>query len=145
LEASNDAIFERAKFLARHSDRDDLRSIVLLVMYDLGLPLHYTGFDYMKNLLPIALRDPSQIVIKELFLKVGILYIPPVGYFLMEKSIRSMILKAWSDKQMEKWRCYFPEYMLQGRKPPSNLEFIAALVYFLEMWQGCCKEEAYAG
>lgn len=145
MESNNDAILERAKFLAKSTDRDEIQGMTLLIMYDLGVPLNYSGFGYLKYAIPVAFRSPSQIVAKEIYLAVAEYYTPRVELSTMESAIRDAIDKAWEDRHNNKWHYYFPHHILQRSKAPSNVEFIAAIVYFLEMWQGCCKEGAYEG
>lgn len=142
--SENDIIWKRAQFLAQRSQITELRSMTLLIMYDLAMPLNCAGFDYIKNVVPLALIRPSQIVLKELFLEVGAHYDPKVGYSIMDTAVRDVIRMSWNGVRRERWNYYFPSYMLQRNKPPSNAEFIAGMVYFLEMWQGCCKEVNHA-
>lgn len=141
----NDAIWKRAKFLAKNFSRDELQSMTLLILYDLGMPLNYSGFGYLKDAIPVAFESPSQIVAKEIYLSVAERYVPRVDPSTVESAIRDTVERAWEDRHNSKWRYYFPDHMLQRSKAPSNVEFIAAIVYFLEMWQGCCKEGVYAG
>lgn len=143
MESKNDAIWQRAKFLANHSEPGEFQSITLLILYDLGIPVRYSGFRYLKQVIPLAFQKPSQIFVKELLEEVGACYSPKVEYAAMETAIREAIRAAWRNRTDKKWKCYFPDQILQKRKQPSNGEFIAALVYFLEMWQGCCKEGSY--
>lgn len=145
MERMNDDIWQRAKFLAQHSERSELRSITLLIMYDLGIPVNYSGFDYLKHVIPLAVNRSSQIVVRELFEEVGTYYTPVVEYWAMDSSVRDALKMAWNARDLYKWSCYFPDYMLRRKKSPSNLEFITAVAYFLEMWQGCCKEGEYVG
>lgn len=144
MHSNNDAIWRRAKFLARHADRNEIQSVTLLILYDLEMPLNYSGFDYLKNVIPMAVNRPSQIVIKELFQEVGGQYTPYVEYGTMDRAIHDVITRAWEHSQRSRWNRYFPDYMLDHEKPPTNAEFIAAITYFLEMWQDCCKEGSYA-
>lgn len=144
MESENDIIWRRAQFLAHRSAGNELHSITLLIMYDLAVPLNCEGFDYLKTAILLALKRPSQIVMKELFLEVGEHYEPKVSYRVMDTAIRSAIRKSWKRDRRVRWNYYFPSYMLQNGKPPSNAEFIAGIVYFLEMWQGCCKGVNYA-
>lgn len=144
MQSKNDAIWRRAKFLAQRSDREEIQSITLLIMYDLEMPLNCSGFDYLKNVIPVAVKKPSQIVVKELFQEVGEQYSPKVEYYSMDRAIHDVIEKAWVNNRRNRWKCYFPDYILENDKAPTNAEFIAGLTYFLEMWQNCCKEGHYA-
>lgn len=145
MQSSNDAIWQRAKFLARNFDKDEIQSLTLVILYDLGMPLNYSGFNYLKYAIPVAFNSPTQIVAKEIYQTVSAFYTPQVETSTLESAIRDAIEKAWADRENNRWWCYFPDHILQRGKAPSNVEFIAAIVYFLEMCQGCCKEGVYAG
>lgn len=145
METENDVIWDRARFLARRFQKDEIPSMTLLILYDLGMPLNYVGFGYLMQVLPEALKRPSQIVAKEVYLAVAKLYTPELDITIIDSAIRDAIEKAWENRCDRIWHYYFPDHLLQRRKPPSNLEFIAGIVYFLEMCKGCCKEVQYAG
>ena len=145
MDGVNDLILIRAKFMARHLNEQNVRSATLLILYDLRVPLNYVGFDYILKGIPEALESSSQIMAGEIYGLIGSQYIPKVEAKNIEVAIRDAIRAAWNSGADGRWENYFPEYMLRRRKPPSNLEFIAAIVYFLMLWQDCCvKEVNYA-
>lgn len=145
MDGVNDLILIRAKFMARHLNEQNVRSATLLILYDLRVPLNYVGFDYILKGIPEALESSSQIMASEIYGLIGSQYIPKVEAKNIEVAIRDAIRAAWNSGADGRWENYFPEYMLRRRKPPSNLEFIAAIVYFLMLWQDCCvKEVNYA-
>lgn len=143
MNSANDLIIKRAKFMARHLQPQNVRGATLIVMYDLRIPLNYDGFGYLLRGIPEAFACTSQIVANEIYQSVGNQYIPKVEKENMEIAIRDAIRAAWNNRIDERWGNYFPEYMLTRRKPPSNLEFISAIVYFLMLWQDCCVKEAH--
>ena len=67
MESENDIIRDRAKFLAKGSKPSELPCIALLILFDLRLPLNYLGFAYLKQILPIASKEPTEIVLKEIY------------------------------------------------------------------------------
>lgn len=142
MDSANDPILSRAKFMADHLNPQNVRSATIMVLYDLRIPVNYDGFDYLRRSIPKALEQTSQIVANEIYEIVGSQYIPKVERKNMEIAIRDAIKAAWKNRMDGIWNYYFPEYMICRRKPPSNLEFISAIVYFLMLWQDCCVEEA---
>ena len=141
MEIDKDPILERADYMAKKLRSHQVKSVVLMILYDLQIPLNFDGFGYMKNALVIAYRNPTQIVVSEIFEKVGEEYIPKAVVRNIDTAIRDAIKKAWKNRNPNKWRQYLPEELLDGRTPPSNSELISALVYFLELWQDCYEEE----
>lgn len=142
MESANDPIFQRAQLLADSLDRHKIVSVTLIILYDLRIPLDSHGFGYLKQAIPIAHQNPSQIVASEIYTKVGENYSPEVSNQNMDAAIRDAIRKAWKSRMDDHWSRYLPDYIVEQRKPPSNLEFISAIVYFLEMWQDCYEKEA---
>lgn len=142
MESANDPIMIRAKFLAKHLDKHNVQSVTLMILYDLRIPLNYDGFDYLTLVIPEAFSRCSQIVAGEIYDAVGNHYDPKVDSKNMEAAIRDAIHAAWKIRLNDRWCCYFPEYMIQRRKTPTNVEFLAAIVYFIRLWQDCCSKEA---
>jgi len=137
-----DPIFARAEFLANNMKRQNVQSVILLILYDLRIPVNCDGFGYLKHAIWIASRGTTQIVEAEIFDEVGNLYSPKVSFRNMDTAVHAAIQKAWKTRIDNRWERYLPEYLLERRKPPSNLEFICAIVYFLEFWQDCYEKEA---
>ena len=142
MESENDPIMIRAKFLAKHLNKHNIQSVTLMIMYDLRVPLNYAGFDYLVMAIPEALRCSSQIVAGEVYDAVGNRCVPRVECRNMEAAIRDAIKAAWKKKLDDRWCRYFPDYIIERRKAPSNLEFLSAIVHFIKMWQDCCVKEA---
>lgn len=143
MNSTNEAILIRANFMAEHLDERSVRGATLFILNDLCIPVNYNGFDYLRRGIPKALECTTQIVANEIYEIVGSQYIPKVERQNMEFAIRDAIRAAWKNRTDGRWSYYFPDYMVKRRKPPSNLEFISAIVYFLMLWQDCCvKEEA---
>lgn len=135
-------IFARAEFLAENMKRQNVPSVILLILYDLRIPVNYDGFGYLKHAILIASQTTTQIVEAEVFEAVGNLYSPKVSFHSMDTAVHTAIQKAWKARVDNRWERYLPEYLVERRKPPSNLEFICAIVYFLEFWQDCYEKEA---
>lgn len=142
MESANDPILLRAKFLAQHLDRHNIRSVILMILYDLRIPLNYAGFDYLTDVIPEACGRSPQLFAGEIYEAVGSRYSPKTAPRNMEVAIRDAIQAAWKVRQIDRWCRYFPEYMLQRRKAPTNLEFLSAVVQFIKLWQDCCEKEA---
>lgn len=141
MENANDPIFARAQFLADSLQRNRVHSVTLMILYDLRIPLNSHGFGYLKEAIPVALQNPSQIVASEIYTAVGEDAFPGTSNQNMDAAIRDAIRKAWKARSDDRWGKYLPDYILERKKPPSNLEFISAIVYFLEMWQDCYEKE----
>ena len=142
MSGTNDVIYVRAKEMARTLDKHSISSAVKLILMDLGFPIHLDGFSYLRLVIPLAYHTPSQIVVSELFDKVGQMYVPEAERKNMVSAVEISIRSAWKARDLEVWRLYFPRYITSRRKDPSILEVISMLVYFLELWQDCYEKEA---
>lgn len=145
MDGAKDPIQAHAEFLADSTRVPNVPNMVLLILYDLRVPIHCAGFRYLKDVIPVALHNPSYIVETELFSEVGSRYIPRVSVKSINNSVHEVVHKAWCERTYDRWRKYMPEYILERQKTPSNMEFIACIVYFLEFWQNCYEKEAGYG
>lgn len=139
MRSPNDKIRHRAEFLARRCDGHEVRSVIITMLYDMEIPLNNCGFSYLKDAVEVAFSRRSVVVVKEIFDEVGEMYVPSVEYSAMDSGIRGVVQKAWYNRKNDRWDYYFPEYILSRKHPPSNAEVLTAMVYFLDMWQSCCK------
>lgn len=144
MKSTNDKIRNRAEFLSRRCQGHEVRSVVITMLYDMELPLNSCGFSYLKNAVMVASSRPSLIVMKEIYEEVGKLYAPCADHSAIDSGIRDAVRIAWCNRRNDRWSYYFPESIMSREKPPSNAEIIAAMVYFVEMWQGNCKGVCYA-
>lgn len=142
MECANDPIMIRAKFLAQHLNKHNIQSVTLMILYDLRIPLSYDGFDYLTVAIPEAFGRSSQIVAGEIYDAAGNRYIPKVECRNMEAAIRDAIRAAWKVRIDDRWGRYFPEYIVERRKAPTNVEFLVGVVHFMKLWQDCCEKEA---
>lgn len=142
MHGTNDGIYERAKEMARILDKHSVSSAVKLILMDLGFPVHVGGFSYLRLAIPLSYKTPSQVVVTELFDKVGAMYVPEAERKNMLSAVDESIKFAWKHRDADIWRMYFPKYIMVRRKDPSILEVICMLVYFLELWQDCYEKEA---
>lgn len=142
MSGTNEEIYKRAREMARTLDKHSVSSAAKLVLMDLGFPVHLDGFSYLRLTIPLAFQTPSQIVVSELFDKIGPTYVPSVERKTIISAVEIAIKSAWKSRDTEIWRMYFPRYMMLRRKAPSILEVVTMLVYFLELWQDCYEKEA---
>ena len=77
------------------------------------------------------------------YLAVGMLTDPITGEKQVEQAIRSAIKKAWKNRDDLIWQCYFPLGSAGRTECPSNRDFLFAVVDFVELWEGFCKEVNY--
>ena len=139
---TKDPILERAEFMAENMKVHNVCNAILLILYDLRVPIKSDGFKYLRYALLIGFQNPDDIVETEIFDAVGEIYSRKVSFRSIDGAIRESIKKAWNQRTDDRWGRYFPEYITERRSQPTNLEFISAIVYFLEFWKNCYEEEA---
>lgn len=103
MEGGKDPIQAHAEFLAENMEIPNVPNMVLLILYDLRIPVNCAGFRFLKDVLPAAFRNPSQIVESELFDCVGSQYLPEVSIRNMDFAIRDVLKKAWKDHNNVIW------------------------------------------
>ena len=101
------------------------RSTVSNTLLRLGIPTKLRGYACLREALLEAMRDPSQPVTKELYPAVAA--VCGGNGVQVERSIRSAINAAWSHRDEQLWRLYFPPGP-DGTVPrPTNAAFISRL------------------
>lgn len=95
------------------------------LLLTLGIPTKLRGYACLREALLEAMRDPSQPVTKELYPAVAA--VCGGNGVQVERSIRSAINAAWSHRDEQLWRLYFPPGP-DGTVPrPTNAAFISRL------------------
>lgn len=142
MEQAKEPILQQAETFAQMLPKHSVLSAVQTILYDLRIPVKYQGFRYLKCVLLIAMENPVQIELSEIYAKAGRQFSPVVKYNNMDNAIRDALQKPWLSRSNETRGKYIPQYMLEEEKQPSNLDFISVIVYFLEMWQDLYEKEA---
>lgn len=132
-----------AILLARHLSRCGPQYIVVAVLLELGVPAHCAGYTYLKHAILLFHDNPAAILSKGIYPAVGQLFSPQVSQLQVEQAIRKAVDEAWKNREPSVWSIYFPSATDAATKKPTNAEFIAQIAYFVELWEGCCKEVAY--
>lgn len=129
-----------AKFLAKHLHSCGSQYIIHIALKEIGIPSSRDGFQFAKNAVGILCRNPTNTLLKGVYLAVGMLRDPSAGEKQVEQAIRFSVKDAWKNRTEEIWAYYFP---VGSRVCPSNRDFLMAIVDFVELWKGCCEEVSY--
>lgn len=109
--------------------RRDLRMAAAELLLALGISAGSKGYQYLREAIPRYVRDPQQMLTKELYPAIAKAYgasLPQV-----ERAMRTAIERAWKNRDEQLWLRYFPN---RGGNPekPSNWTFISRLAALLE-------------
>ena len=102
----------------------DHRSIVSNLLLQLGIPTKLKGYALLRESILEMSREPSQSITKELYPAVSA--ICDATPMQIERSIRSAIATAWSNRDENIWRLYFSN-STSAIPRPSNGAFITRL------------------
>lgn len=103
----------------------DPHTAVTNMLLDLGFPTKLRGFDFLREAALETLRNPGQLMTKELYPKVA--KICGGNAQQVERSIRSAIAAAWTHRDEQVWRMYFPSKGQGLLEKPTNSEMISCL------------------
>ena len=103
----------------------DPQTAVTNMMLDLGIPTKLRGFAFLREAALETLRNPGQLMTKELYPKVA--KICDGSAQQVERSIRSAIAAAWAHRDEQLWRMYFPPNGKGLLEKPTNSEIISCL------------------
>ena len=127
------------QFLGRRFGKDDIKSVILLILIDLRIPSGRDGSYYLRRLIERNCLDPSMNCMKDLYQAVA----PGVSYSSMEQLLRGVISSGWNNGSAEKWNLYFPADENGKRRKPSNAQFVTEIARIVELWQGASEEVSY--
>jgi len=105
--------------------RPDPGVMISNVLMSLGVATHISGYQYLREAIPLFAENPRQAITKELY--------PAVGKRCnasgdqVERSMRTAIEGAWSRRDELIWKLYFTPLPDGSIRKPSNSEFISRL------------------
>lgn len=103
----------------------DPETQVTNMLLSLNIPTKRRGFACLREAVLEAMRDPAQLVTKELYPKVARLCDGNTKQ--VERCIRSAIIAAWEQRDEETWRLYFQPGKDGHLARPTNAEMISCL------------------
>ena len=141
MRCRTDETLRHVQFLTRRINKEDISSVILIILIEMGFSPHHDGFVYLRKCIEMNLEDPRRMVTKDLY--------PCVAKFFgcydwrtIEQAIRSTIKCGWDTRNEELWESFFPIGRDGKLKCPSNKEFIAKVTCILELWLSC-EEASY--
>lgn len=142
MRCRTDDTLRYVQFLARRFDKQDVKAVTLIILYDLGILPSNDGFEYLRRAIEIQHARSARTVTKGIYPVISNIYDASDAWKPVEQAIRRAIKTAWNERDEEIWNLFFPPR--KGKKPkcPSNKEFIARISCIIELWQSC-KEAAY--
>ena len=126
-------------FIARRFSKEDLPSVILLILLELHIPTMGEGSYYLRKAIELNCRNPSMVHMKSLYQLIA----PGINYSTMEQAIRGAIRTGYRTGSMEKWNIYFQEEDNIKAHGPSNAQFITKIARILELWQNCSEEVSH--
>ena len=103
----------------------DPQTAVTNMMLDLGFPTKLRGFACLREAALETLRNPGQLMTKELYPKVA--KVCGGNAQQVERSIRGAITAAWGHRDEQLWRMYFTPNGKGILEKPTNSEIITCL------------------
>lgn len=131
-----------ASFLAKHFRKQDVQPLIVAILLELGIKDVGNELQTLKHAVPMYFKSPSSAFTKEIYPAVGMLVEPQMDGLGVERKMRYAIKEAWKTRDREVWSRYLPGSPCDGRKAPSNSEFISRIAGFLEIWQSCYEVDA---
>ena len=93
------------------------------ILHELHFGVHRLGYKQLLLLIPCYAMDDTQSFTKELY-PYAADYFGYSAWQPIEHTVRDAIMNAWAKRDPDVWEKYFPGM----QKPPSNKQFIAAIV-----------------
>ena len=142
MRCRTDDTLRYVQFLARRFDKQDVKAVTLIILFDLDIGPSNEGFEYLRKAIEMNLAESNLAMTKELYSAVSKNYDGLGIWAPVEQAIRRAIQAAWNGRDEETWDLFFPPHRGKKAKCPSNKEFIARIACIIELWQSC-KEADY--
>ena len=153
MKCAIDDTVEYVKILAQRLVGCSPNGIVLVMLLDLGIPVNYTGFEYLKTAILLQFEDPMRDLANDIYPLIADRVGKDVGNDVIDVAIRSAARVGWDRTEITVWQKYIPTISDSQKKAPTNAELIASLARIVELWQDCSeayksqysREEVYNG
>ena len=105
----------------------ELEKMITDIMLDIGVPAHLKGYHYLRDAILISGRDMEAVssVTKLLYPTIAKRF--RTTSQKVERAIRNAIEVSWTRGNVETFEKLFGYSMQQGKKRPSNSEYIARI------------------
>lgn len=127
------AVYARLMDMIRQQDRlqfEDPQQIVARHLENIKITVTLDGYHQLRVGLPLYAQDPGQTLSKEFYPAVAALCDISDGRSV-ERSIRSAIDKAFSERNETVWNQYFPPNAKGHSHRPTNKEFLRRMAQIL--------------
>ena len=142
MKSRTDDTLKYVQFLARRFDKQDIKAVALIILYDLNMQPSNEGFVYLRKAIETECANSGSTATAGIYPMIDSICGLSDGWKPVDQAIRRTIRTAWNERDEETWELFFP--MAKGRIPrcPSNKEFITRISCIIELWQSC-KEADY--
>ena len=105
----------------------ELEKMITDIMLDIGVPAHLKGYHYLRDAIMISGRDMEAVssVTKLLYPTIAKRF--RTTSQKVERAIRNAIEVSWTRGNVETFEKLFGYSTLQGKKRPTNSEYIARI------------------
>lgn len=124
-EASIREIAEQLQGAPSDADLAEVAGILL----GLGLQVHRDGFELLKFVIPLFLRNPNQPIFKVIYNRAGHFAGKSEDSRSVEKAIRTAIVAGWKRGDKQRWQELFHQ---EPGKAPSNKVFVARIAELIK-------------
>lgn len=142
MKSRTDETLRYVQFLARRFDKQDIKAVTLVILFDLGFSTSNDGFEYLRRAIEMNVLHSGRAMVKGLYPTIGRMYDTCDSWKSVEQAIRRAIRTAWNERDEETWEIFFPTKKGRAPKRPSNKDFITRISCIIELWQSC-KEASY--
>ena len=137
MKCAKDVTVEYVKFLAQTLGVCEASCVVLTVLLQLGIPVNYDGFEYLRLAILFAYEEPLDNLSGDIYPKIAEACQNKMGSEQIEISIRNAIKIAWDYRDENVWKTFFPVLPYKHMKKPTNSEFIYGIAKIAELCYKC--------
>lgn len=138
MNSTIDETLRHVLLLAKRMGICDLRSALIVVLMELGMPTKCIGFEFLMRAIPLQYQDPTRSLASDIYLELS-LRNKQYSEEQVAQAIREAIRIAWECGSRTAWNWYFSYDGKPPRRRPTNGEFISRIAYTVELLLACMQ------
>lgn len=135
MKGSKYYILEHIRSLSRYARISEPDILIELILLSLGVSNKGKGIRYLKTAIHLYYNNPAQHFVDGVYRLTALAEGENCTAAQIEIGMRRAIRDAWEHSTSECWKFYFPDSTADGKKAPTNKQFISCVCNAMKLWE----------